>query len=578
MALAFETQEGRVITDADRVIVKVNRAFSRITGYSAEDAIGGTPRLLSSGLHDASFYANMNEHLERNGEWQGEIWNRRKSGDIYPQWLSITVARSVTGEPTHYLGTLTDISERKSIENELRSLAFYDPLTSLPNRRLLLDRLQQAIAGSARTGKAGALLLLDLDNFKTLNDTLGHDIGDQLLVEVAARIQASVRDSDTVARMGGDEFVVVIDGLDANGLAAAQAESVATKIRAALSRTHMLTCRRSLGKDQKMQKPIEYRCTSSIGVAIFHGEQDGVASLLKKADLAMYESKAAGRNSISFFDRSIQDAFSERSQLYQEIEQAIQAGQFVIHYHPLADGNGGMTEVEALVRWQHPQRGLLQPGEFLPLAEQSRQIIELDHWVLTHACTQLAAWAVSPKRAQLCVTVNISPLAFSQADFVALVLNGLKLTGANPRLLRLEFTEKLVLDDVGTTIAKMSALSEAGVSFSLDDFGTGDSSLTYLKRLPLHQLKISRSLVNDMTTNADAASLVMTVIGLAKSLGLTVIAKGAETYAQQALLTNQHCDGYQSYLFCEPMPLAEFEAFLDSHPVSKSDDELQVNP
>ena len=578
MALAFETQEGRVITDADKVIVKVNRAFSRITGYSAEDAIGGTPRLLSSGLHDASFYANMNEHLERAGEWQGEIWNRRKSGDVYPQWLTITVVRSATGEPTHYLGTLTDISERKSIENELRSLAFYDPLTSLPNRRLLLDRLQQAIAASARTEKAGALLLLDLDNFKTLNDTLGHDIGDQLLIEVAARIVASVRDSDTVARMGGDEFVVVVDGLDANGLAAAQAESVATKIRAALSRTHMLTCRRSLGKDQKMQKPIEYRCTSSIGVAIFHGDQDGVASLLKKADLAMYQSKAAGRNSISFFDRSVQAAFSERAQLYQEIEQAIQTGQFVIHYHPLADGNGDMTEVEALVRWQHSQRGLLHPGEFIPLAEQSRQIIELDHWVLARACAQLAAWAVSPKRAQLCVTVNISPLTFSQADFVALVLNGLKLTGANPRLLRLEFTEKLVLDDVGTTIAKMSALSEAGVSFSLDDFGTGDSSLTYLKRLPLHQLKISRSLVNEMTTNADAASLVMTVIGLAKSLGLTVIAKGAETYAQQALLTDQRCDGYQSYLFCEPMPLAEFEAFLDNHQASAAHDTLRVNP
>jgi len=564
MAIAFETQEGRIVTDASKVILKVNQAFTRITGYSAQDVVGAKPHLLGSGLHDATFFANMKERLDQTGVWQGEIWNRRKNGEVYPEWLAITSVKSADGQLTNYLGTLTDITERKSVENELRNLAFYDPLTRLPNRRLMLDRLQQAMTVSTRTGKAGAVMLLDLDNFKALNDSLGHDIGDQLLTEVARRIESSIRQGDTVARMGGDEFVVMLEGLDTGGLAAAQAESVATKIHAALNRTHMLTGHRSLGKEQTKQKAIEYRCTSSIGIAIFLGDQDSVSALLKKADLAMYQSKSTGRNSISFFDRGIQDAFAARMSLYAEIQEAIRTNQFVIHYHPLANGDGGMTEVEALIRWQHPQRGLLHPAEFIPMAEQNRQIIALDHWVLTQGCKQLAAWARSPKKAKLCVTVNISPLTFSQQDFVKLVLADLKKSGANPRLLRLEFTEKLVLDDVGNAIAKMGTLSEAGVSFSLDDFGTGDSSLTYLKRLPLHQLKISRSLVHDMTTNSEAASLVYTVIALAKSLGLTVIAKGAETQAQQTLLADQHCDGYQSYLLCEPMALSEFEAFLDT--------------
>ena len=553
-----------MITDADKVILKVNHAFTRITGYSAQDVVGLKPNFLGSNLHDQDFFADMREQLRQSGVWQGEIWNRRKNGEVYPEWLAITAVKSDAGQVTHYLGTLTDISERKSIENELRNLAFYDPLTRLPNRRLLLDRLQQAMTAGARTGKAGAVMLLDLDNFKMLNDTLGHDIGDQLLIDVARRIESSVRQGDTVARMGGDEFVVMLEGLEPDGLAAAQAESVATKIHSALNRTHMLTCNRSLRKDQKPRKAIEYRCTSSIGIAIFLGDQDGVAALLKKADLAMYQSKATGRNLISFFDRGIKDAFAIRMSLYAEIEDAIRTNQFIIHYHPLANGDGGMTEVEALIRWQHPQRGLLHPAEFIAMAEQSRQIIDLDHWILTKACAQLAAWAIAPKKAHLCVTVNISPLTFSQRDFVPRVLNDLKKSGANPRLLRLEFTEKLVLDDVGNAIEKMGALSDVGVSFSLDDFGTGDSSLTYLKRLPLHQLKISRSLVNEMATSSEAASLVYTVIALAKSLGLTVIAKGAEIQAQQSLLSDKRCDAYQSYLFCEPMALADFEAFLDT--------------
>jgi diguanylate cyclase (GGDEF)-like protein/PAS domain S-box-containing protein len=563
MAIAFETLEGRMLTDADQIILRVNKAFTRITGYSAQDAVGKNPSFLGSGLHDAAFFASMSEQLEQAGGWQGEIWNRRKNGEVYPQWLAITAVKSDAGHPTHYLGTLTDISERKSVENELRSLAFYDPLTRLPNRRLLLDRLQKAMTAGTRSGMAGAVMLLDLDNFKTLNDSLGHDIGDQVLIETARRMESAVRQGDTVARMGGDEFVVMLEGLDTEGLAAVQAESVARKILAALSRTHTLTYHESRSSEQNPQKAIEYRCTSSIGIAIFLGEQDSVAALLKKADLAMYQSKAAGRNSVSFFDCDIHDVFTARMVLYTEIQEAIQAGQFVIHYHPLENGDGSMTEAEALIRWQHPQRGLLHPAEFIPLAEQNRQIIELDHWVLICTCRQLAAWAISPKRAHLCITVNISHQTFNQEDFVKLVLDALQKTGANPRLLRLEFTEKLVLDDVGKAIAKMAALGEAGVSFSLDDFGSGDSSLTYLKRLPLHQLKISRLLVHDMNTDTEAASLVYTVIALAKSLGLTVIAKGAETPAQQALLFDQHCDADQSHLCCEPMPLAEFERFLD---------------
>jgi diguanylate cyclase (GGDEF)-like protein/PAS domain S-box-containing protein len=563
MAIAFETHEGRMVTDANETILKVNNAFTRITGYSVQDVVGKTPAFLGSGLHDAAFFAAMREQLEQSGGWQGEIWNRRKSGEVYPQWLAITAVKSAAGRTTHYLGTLTDISERKSVENELRNLAFYDPLTRLPNRRLLLDRLQQAMTASTRSGMAGAVMLVDLDNFKALNDSLGHDIGDQVLIEAARRMESSVRQGDTVARMGGDEFVIMLEGLDKGGLAAVQAQSIAEKVLAALNRTHTLTYHGPQDKEQKQQKTIEYRCSSSIGIAIFLGDQDSVATLMKKADLAMYQSKQAGRNAVSFFDRGIQDAFTARMTLFTEIQEAIQAGQFLVHYHPLSNGDGGMNEVEALIRWQHPQRGLLHPDEFIPLAEQNRQVIALDHWVLSQACRQLAAWAISPKRAHLCITVNISHLTFNQQDFVQQVLNELRKSGAPPRLLRLEFTEKLVLDDVGKAIEKMASLSDVGVSFSLDDFGTGDSSLTYLKRLPLYQLKISRSLVHDMATNSDAESLVYTVIALAKSLGLTVIAKGAETPAQQALLFDQHCDAQLTYLCCEPMPLADFERFLD---------------
>ena len=561
MAIAFETQEGRMVTDAKEIILRVNKAFTRITGYSAQEAVGKTPAFLGSGLHDAAFFTSMKEQLEQADVWQGEIWNRRKNGEVYPQWLAITAVKSAAGRPTHYLGTLTDISERKSVENELRNLAFYDPLTRLPNRRLLLDRLQQALTASTRSGMAGAVMLVDLDNFKALNDSLGHDIGDQVLIEAARRMESSVRQGDTVARMGGDEFVIMLEGLD-KGLAAVQAQSIAEKVLAALNRTHTLTYH-GPQEDQKQQKTIEYRCSSSIGISIFLGDQDSVAALMKKADLAMYQSKQTGRNAVSFFDRGIQDAFTARMTLFAEIQEAIQAGQFLVHYHPLSNGDGGMNEVEALIRWQHPQRGLLHPDEFIPLAEQNRQVVALDHWVLSQACRQLAAWAISPKRAHLCITVNISHLTFNQQDFVQQVLDELRKSGAPPRLLRLEFTEKLVLDDVGKAIEKMASLSEVGVSFSLDDFGTGDSSLTYLKRLPLHQLKISRSLVHDMATNSDAESLVYTVIALAKSLGLTVIAKGAETPAQQALLFDQHCDAQLTYLCCAPMPLADFERFLD---------------
>ena len=565
MAIAFQSLEGRIVTDAKRSILTINEAFSRITGYAPEDVIGKTPSVLGSGLHDKAFFAAMNERLEQTGNWQGEIWNRRKSGEVYPEWLTITAVKSPRGKVTHYLGTLTDLSERKSIENELRNLAFYDPLTRLPNRRLLLDRLQQAMTVSARSEKTGAVMLIDLDNFKTLNDSLGHDIGDELLVEVARRMESAVRQGDTVARMGGDEFVVMLEGLDASGMAAAQAEAVASKIHAALNQTYHLAHHGALDDKTQHQNAVEYHCGSSIGIALFLGQQDSVAAVLKKADLAMYQSKAMGRNAVSFFDCHIQDAFAARMVLHAELDDAIRDGQFVIHYHPLSDGNGGMTEVEALLRWQHPQRGLLHPAEFIALAEQSRKIIALDHWVLKTVCAQLAEWTRCPKRSTLCVTVNVSPVTFSQQDFAKRVLDTLKMSGADPRLLRLEFTERLVLDDVGVVMAKMGTLSDVGVSFSLDDFGTGDSSLTYLRRLPLRQLKISRSLVHDMTTDSDAASLVYTVIALAKNLGLTVIAKGAETQEQQDLLIDQHCDLHQSYLFCEPMPLEEFNAFLAAH-------------
>ena len=557
-AIAFESQEGMFITDAAQVIIRVNQAFTNITGYSAAEAVGQKPTLLSSGRHDRAFYAAMMADVKRSGTWQGEIWNRRKNGELYPEWLTITQVNNPAGEITHYVATLIDITVRKTAENEIRTLAFYDPLTQLPNRRLMLDRLRHALSSSVRHRRHGAVMLLDLDNFKTINDTVGHAVGDQLLREVAARLNACIREGDTVARLGGDEFVVILEDLDQAGLAALQAESVAHKILKQLS----LPYRLEVAQDGAPAQLRSHHCSSSIGIALFREQPVTVDELVKRADTAMYQAKAAGRNTMRFFDPEMQAAVTARATLETDLREAVQAQQFVLHYQPQVMRDGRVTGAEALLRWQHPQRGLVSPAEFIPMAEDSGLILPLGLWVLEAACAQLAQWARQPALAHLTLAVNVSARQLHQPQFVTQVLAVLQHSGANPQRLKLELTESLLLKDVEGIIAKMSALKARGVGFSLDDFGTGYSSLAYLKRLPLDQLKIDQGFVRDILSDANDAAIAQMVIALGESLGLAVIAEGVETQAQREHLERLGCHAYQGYLFSRPLPLEAFETLL----------------
>ena len=549
-ATVFESQEGMLVTDAQGTILRVNKAFCAITGYSADEVVGHTSHMLKSGRHDAGFYVDLWRKLKKHGYWEGEIWNRRKNNSIYPEWLTITAVKGRDDQVMNYVGTLTDITVRKQAEEEIKTLAFYDPLTQLPNRRLLLDRLHHAMAASSRSSQTCALLFIDLDNFKTLNDTRGHDVGDLLLQQVAQRLMLSVREGDTVSRIGGDEFVVILEDLSTSPLeAASQAEQVGEEIRRELGRTYML------GGHSHHSSP-------SIGATLFSGHQFSSDELLKRGDLAMYEAKAAGRNTLRFFDPQMQAQVSERARLEAELRQSLREQQMLLHYQPQVDAQGRIFGVEALVRWQHPSRGLVYPGAFIGLAEETRLILELGEWVLETACQQLADWSGLPGRRDLSIAVNVSAQQFHQRDFVQRVQGSLERTGADPRRLKLELTESLLVHDLQDVVRKMGQLQALGVRFSLDDFGTGYSSLAYLKQLPLDQLKIDQSFVRDVLVDANAATLARTIVSLADSLELQVIAEGVETAEQRDFLERSGCRYFQGYYFSKPLPLAALEALL----------------
>lgn len=549
-ATAFESQEGMFITDAAANILRVNRAFSEITGYAAAEAVGRNPRLLSSGRHPGHFYAAMWRAIQRSGAWEGEIWNRRKNGDIYPQYLAITAVRDAGGAVVNYVASMADITQRKNSEEEIQRLAFYDQLTNLPNRRLLMDRLKQALAVSSRTRRHGALFFIDLDNFKTLNDTLGHLLGDLLLQQVAGRLDACVREGDTVSRLGGDEFVVMLEDLDDDVFAALKhAEAVGEKIVACLRQPYRLL-------------EHDYSCTPSIGISIFHGRDQNTEDVLKQADIAMYQAKRDGRDTIRFFDSQMQQTINQRAALEAELRRALEGGQLALHYQAQVDSAGRVFGAEALIRWQHPERGLISPADFIPLAEESGLILPLGQWVIDTACVQLARWAAGAPTRGLELAINVSARQFRQGDFVARLRDTLRRRAADPRRLKLELTESLLLENVDETIRTMEELHALGVQISLDDFGTGYSSLQYLKRLPLNQLKIDRSFIADITGKRSDLAIVHTIIAMAQTLGLEVIAEGVENEEQRRLLLASGCRHYQGFFFGRPLPVAQFEAAL----------------
>ncbi len=455
-----------------------------------------------------------------------------------------------TGAVIKLLGAVTDITERKAAEAQIENLAFYDPLTSLPNRRLLLDRLEQALALSARTGQHGALLFIDLDHFKNLNDTKGHEAGDQLLVQQARRLNLCVREGDTVARLGGDEFIIILGELSANAEEAAEETSeIAQRILKALSVPVALT----------FKTMADYENTCSIGIALFLGHQVSVDELLRRADMAMYQAKADGRNLFRFYDPKMQRLLSERLALEEDLKHALAHRQLEIFLQPqITDGNR-LVGAEVLLRWRHPERGMVPPGDFIPAAERTGLIVEIGAWVLEQACRVLKRWAERPATSGLVLAVNVSARQFRQPDFVTQVRNILRLTGARGELLKLELTESLALENVEETIERMHALRALGISIALDDFGTGQSSLSYLKRLPLNQLKIDQAFIRDITTDPNDAILVQTIIGMAQNLNLDIIAEGVETEEQHSFLVRHGCSAYQGYLFSPPVAVTDFE-------------------
>jgi diguanylate cyclase (GGDEF)-like protein/PAS domain S-box-containing protein len=549
-ATAFESQEAMLVTDAKGVILRVNKAFTEDTGYTAAEAVGQTPRLFKSGRHDAEFYRVMWETINQTGTWQGEIWDRRKNGEIYPKWLTITAVKGNDGIVTHYVGIHVDITERKAAEKEIQLLAYYDPLTRLPNRRLLMDRLQHAMASGARTGREGGLLLIDLDNFKTLNDSLGHHIGDQLLQQIAQRLEACVRDGDTVARLGGDEFVVILENLSEHALeAAAQTESVGEKILASLSLPYQFS-------------NYVHQSTCSIGATLFDDKHQSSNELLKQADIAMYQAKKAGRNMLRFFDPQMQASVTSRFSLEGELRKALENREFHLYYQIQMDILNRPVGAEVLIRWIHPLRGMISPAQFIPLAEDTGLIIPIGTWVLETACAQIKSWEQAAPTRDLVLAVNVSARQFHQADFVAQVQAVVQRHGINPARLKLELTESMLVEDVEQIIATMNSLNEIGIQFSMDDFGTGYSSLQYLKRLPLDQLKIDMSFVRDLGVVEGANSIVQTIIAMARGLKLDVIAEGVETEQQREILSFYGCLRYQGYLFGKPLPIDQFEETL----------------
>jgi diguanylate cyclase (GGDEF)-like protein/PAS domain S-box-containing protein len=546
-AIAFETPESMIVTDADGRILRVNAAFTQTTGYTQDEVLGRNPSFLQSGRHTADFFAEMWQQANATGRWQGEIWDRRKNGEVYPKWLTVSSVRDHAGQITHYVGSFTDISERKEAAAAISRLAFYDSLTSLPNRNRMMEHLNRALRVSSRSGKFGAVLFLDLDNFKTINDTLGHDEGDKLLQEAARRLRACVREEDTVARFGGDEFVVLLEDLGASRDAAGNsARQIADKLLAALAKPYLLN-----GK--------EYLCSASIGITLWRGDAQSEAhELLKRSDMAMYEAKKAGRNARVFFDPVMQTAIENRARLEGRLRAGLNLGQFRLFCQQQVNAQGSVLGAEALLRWLDPERGMVSPAEFIPLAEESDLIMPIGHWVLQAACRQIKAWAAAEGTRHLHLSVNISPKQFGAEWFVTDVADILRETGADPARLQLEITEGMLLTNIEDTIDKMTKLRKMGVTFALDDFGTGYSSLSYLQRLPLNVLKIDRSFVRELGSDPRSEAIVRTIIQMGQSLGLDVLAEGVETQSQRQLLARWGCTNYQGFLFAQPVPIDTF--------------------
>jgi len=553
-ATTFETLEGITITDANAIVLKVNHAFTEITGFSEEESVGQHMSFLKSGRQSNAFYQTMWKQLIKTGKFEGEMWNRKKNGEFFPEWITITAVKDDHAVVTHYVGVFSDITAKKASEDEIRSLAFYDPLTKLPNRRLLVDRIQQEILEAKRNQYYGAVIFLDLDRFKILNDSLGHHVGDELLIQVANRLKSVLREGDTASRLGGDEFVVLLPFQEQTANSAAdKALNVAEKIRVLLNEAYPL-------------QNSEHTFSSSLGIAIFPADSDNAANILQQADTAMYLSKERGKNCISFYHASMQETADKRLVLENELRIAINKQQLVLFYQPQVNESGLIISAEALIRWQHPEKGLISPADFIPIAEETSLILLIGNWVLDEACRQIKEWQLSDLSLKY-IAINVSSRQFKQPDFIHLVSTAIDKHGISAECLTLELTESIVADDIKDTAQKMSALKALGIKISIDDFGTGYSSLSYLTQLPLDDLKIDQSFVRSINVTPEGEAIVETIINMANSLGLNVIAEGVETEEQAKFLQQKGCKTYQGYYYGRPKAVSEFiiEAKSKSH-------------
>ncbi len=552
-AMAFETHEAIMITDADNRILRVNQAFERTTGYQADEVLGQTPTSLFTDQQDSKLFNLMWDEIIQANQWSGELWKKRKNGEIYPSSMTITAVKNALGHTVQYVAIFSDISDRKKAEEDLHHLAFYDVLTQLPNRRLLLDRLNVACAASARNRKYGALISLDLDNFKILNDTLGHAAGDYFLIEVANRIKSCLREIDTVARLGGDEFVILV-------------ENTATSIEKATQHVANLTdkIRMTLGTPFQIEH-YTHHSSSSIGITLFYGHEQSVEDILRFSEMAMYQAKSSGRNLVQFFDPQMQHSVEQRVRLESDIRQALRDQHFMLHYQLQIDNAKQPIGAEALIRWLHPERGMVSPADFIPVAEETSLILDIGHWVLETACQQLESWSHDPLTQNLTLAINISAQQFKLPDFVERLANTIKKYHFEPSKLKLELTEGVALDDIDSVVSKMASIKhDLGIAISLDDFGTGYSSLSYLKQLPVDQIKIDQTFVRNILTDQDDATLVKTIIDMAHNFKLNVIAEGVESAQQFEYLRDNGCMAYQGYHFSKPIPIAQFEALVRS--------------
>lgn len=542
----FESNsEGIVITDAETKILRVNNAFTRITGYQPDEIIGNTPKSLSSGNHDADFYRNMWLSLEVQGYWQGEIWNRRKNGEIYPEWLSISVVRDEHGDISNYVAVFTDITEKKQAEERIHHLAYHDALTGLANRVLFKDRLTQSLVQAKRHKKSVAVMSVDIDRFKTINDTLGHPEGDVLLKIAAERIKESVREDDTVARTGGDEFELILPEFSQGE----NAGHVAQKILDNLARPCLLEGR-------------EVFITASIGIALYPADGQEQDELIKNADAAMYHAKEQGRNNYQFYTVEMNAAALERLTMENKLRRALERQEFLLHYQPKVDlHTGQVVGSEALLRWQCPDTGLVSPAEFIPLLEETGLIVPVGEWVLATACVQNKMWQDAGYRPHK-VAVNLSPLQFGETDLVQAIRDILEQTGLDPCWLELEITEGSIMGDAEASVAKLHELRELGITIAIDDFGTGYSSLSYLTRFPVDVLKIDRAFVNDVTTNPESATLAEAIVAIGHSLKMEVVAEGVETEQQLNFMRSCRCDLIQGYYFSKPLPADDYPRLL----------------